>query len=371
MKNDEPLTNVIDNHKLLITVIVPVYNGENHLENCIRSIESQTYANIEVVIVNDGSTDGTAAVCDRLRTGYDNVSVLTISGEGVSVARNVGVGAAKGDYITFVDADDRLCPETLKVLYDSMVDTGSDIAGCGFFVWGTEEEWKQGAVRAKTSDGRAAGQTDVYDIDRYLKEALLCGNSRCWSKLYRREIFGKVRFPENLTIGEDMLFLVKMLPHVSKIVETDYKGYGYFQNPSGAMKREFTSRYMDQITCWELAREEIRRMDRSLDAQITTLYMMGIMLTAGKLAMLSAAERRENKKYIQICHEKLKSAMLVPGAYGGLSAGYRLKVRVFLLCPNLYLSLYHLRRLRKLCICYKTKFEALWRRRYLARFFRA
>ena len=240
MRNDEPL----------ISVIVPVYNGQDYLENCIRSIEDQTYANIEIIIVNDGSTDGTAAVCDRLRTDYDNVSVLTLGDAGVSVARNAGVGAAKGDFITFVDADDRLCPGTLKILYDCMVDAGSDVAGCGFFMWSSEEEWRQGADRAKASGERAAGQTAVYDADRYLKEALLCGNSRCWSKLYRREIFDKIRFPEKLTIGEDMLFLIRMLPHVGKIVETDYKGYGYFKNPSGTMNREFTPEYMDQITCW-------------------------------------------------------------------------------------------------------------------------
>lgn len=147
-----------------------------------------------------------------------------------------------------------------------------------------------------------------------------------------------------LTIGEDMLFLVRMLSHVRIIVETDYQGYGYFRNPSGAMNREFTPRYMDQITCWELARKEIRRMDQSLDAQVTALYMMGIMLTVGKLAMLSAAERRRQKNYIRTCHEKLKEAMRVPDACGRLSVGYRLKTGVFVRCPSLYLYLYHLQK---------------------------
>ena len=328
MKSDE----------LMISVIVPVYNGQDYLGNCIRSIEGQTYGNIEIIIVNDGSTDGTAAVCDRLKADYDNVHVLTLGDEGVSAARNKGINAAQGALITFVDADDRLCSEMLRTLYSCMVDTGSDVVGCRFFTWSNEEEWKQGACE------RTGGRTVTYDAAGYLKEALLCGNSRCWSKLYRREIFDKARFPENLTIGEDMLFLVRMLPHVSRISETDYQGYGYFQNPAGAMNREFTPRYMDQITCWELAREEIRHMDRSLDARVTALYMMGIMLTVGKLALLSAAERREQKRYIQACHEKLKEAMKIPDACGRLSVGYRLKTGVFVRCPNLYLYLYHLQK---------------------------
>ena len=339
MKKNEPL----------ISVVVPVCNGQDYLDNCIRSIESQTYENLEVIIVNDGSTDETAAVCDRLRSDYGNIRVLTLEDEGVSAARNAGIDAAAGDFITFVDADDRLCAETLRILYDCMINTESDTAGCGFFEWSSEEDWMQNTAWEKAggereAGGRPTGQTVVYNADRYLKEALLCGNSRCWSKLYRRNIFDHVRFPENLTIGEDMLFLVKMLPFVGKIAETDYKGYGYYKNPSGAMNREFIPQYMDQITCWELAGEEIRRMDEDLDAQVTALCMVGIMLTAGKLAMLSAAGRCEQKKYISICHEKLKKAMQIPGAYGMLSAGYRIKTKMFSLCPNLYLYLYHLKK---------------------------
>lgn len=327
MKSAEPL----------ISVIVPVYNGQDYLDNCIRSIEDQTYGNLEVIIVNDGSTDETGTVCERIQTEYGNVRILTLGDEGVSAARNAGIEASTGELITFVDADDRLCPGVLGTLYDCMTDTESDVAGCGFFTWSSEEEWQQGSASKK-----AMTQPVTYDTDQYLREALLCGNSRCWSKLYRREIFDRVRFPEELTIGEDMLFLVKMLPYVDKITETDYPGYGYYRNQTGAMNREFTPRYMDQITCWQLAREEILRVDESLDAQVTEPYMMGIMLTVGKLAMLSASERRAYRKYIQICHEKLRETMRVPGAYRRLSAGYRIKVRLFSLCPNLYLYLYHL-----------------------------
>ena len=327
MKNDRPL----------ISVIVPVYNGEDYLEKCIQCVEEQTYEHIEVIIVNNGSTDETDKVCDKLSAAYDNIRVLTLVSKGVSAARNAGIDEACGELITFVDADDRLCYSMLEILYDYMADTGSDVSGCGFFTWSSEEEWEQGSAAENI-----IGQVSVFDADRYLKEALLCGNSRCWSKIYKKKIFDKVRFPENLTIGEDMLFLIRMLQYAEKIVETDYQGYGYFHNPVGAMNRDFTPRYMDQITCWQLAREEVLRIDKSLDAQVTALYMIGIMLTAAKLSMLSAADRRKMKKYIHICHEKLREAMRVSGAYGRLSVGYRVKTGLFLFCPNVYLYLYHL-----------------------------
>lgn len=344
-------------------MIVPVYNGQDYLAGCIESIERQTYRHLEIIIVNDGSSDQTAAVCDSLRSSYDNVRILNLDDRGVSAGRNAGMEASAGELITFVDADDRLLPDTIRILYDCMVKTQSDVAGCKFFMWSGGEEWRRaedaGAAQKKCAQCMEASRTDepgqdisgadqpdapvrIYDAGTYLREELLCGNSRCWSKLYRREAVEKVRFREGLTIGEDMLFLVRLLPHVHKVTETAYAGYGYYQNPHGAINRAFTPRYMDQITCWKLAREEILRMGEGLDAQVTALWMMGIMLTAGKLAGLKTADRRANEKYILACRESLREAMRVPGAYRRLSVGYRLKTVMFRWFPHWYLGLYHL-----------------------------
>lgn len=330
-----------ENEKPLISVIVPVYNGQDYLEDCIDSIEKQTYENTEIIIINDGSTDDTASVCVRLREAYDNLHVITMEDGGVSAARNAGIDAANGVFVTFVDADDRLRPKTLRVLYDCIMRTGSDVAGCGFFSWRKEEEW-EAFLREKCRIGRPV----EYTPSQFLREQLLRGNSRCWSKLYRRSAIGELRFPQELSIGEDMLFLVRILPFLRKIAETDYPGYGYFQNPEGAMNREFSSKYMDQITCWELAREEALKLDPTVGIRAASLVITGIMLTAGKLAMLPFFERRKQKEYIKLCHEKLKEEMQVPGAYKELPKGYQLKAQMFLAMPRIYLALYHLRKYR-------------------------
>ena len=335
---------IMDDKESLISVIVPVYNGESYLLDCIKSIAGQTYQNLEIIIINDGSTDGTGKVCTRIQELYNNVQIITMNDEGVSTARNAGIEAAHGEFITFVDADDRLRSDMIQVLYDCMMSTGSDVAGCRFFLWKSEDEWKKLSEEKNShrNNREYITASKVYKPDTYVKEAVLQGNSRCWSKLYRRAAIGKQRFREGLSIGEDMLFLVDILPYVGKFVETEYPGYGYFQNPNGAINRMFTPRYMDQITCWELARKAILKMDKSLDAQVTALLIIGIMLTVGKLAILPPAERRRQTKYIRTCHEKLKDAMLVSGAYGKLSKGYQIKARMFQLLPNLYLTLYHL-----------------------------
>lgn len=341
-----------------ISVIIPVFNGEKYLEACVESIRGQIFQNTEIVIINDGSVDGTGKVCEKLNAAYDNVRILTLHDEGVSAARNAGIEAATGDLVTFVDADDRICPEMLQVLYECMLATGSDIAGCRFFTFTDENGWKQskdgqeachdglrtGAV--PSSNGIYASKKYMmkeYTPKEYVRDEILQANTRCWSKLYRREAIGNIRFRTDFTIGEDMLFLIDILANARKITETDYMGYAYFKNPLGAINRKFIPAYMHQITCWELARDNIMRIndEQGLYVQATTILMMAVMLTAGKLAALPSAERRERKQYVQVCHEKLQEAMKVKGAYGKLSGGYRIKTKLFQFLPWTYLFLYH------------------------------
>ena len=325
-----------------ISVIVPVHNGASYLEECIDSILAQDYEALEVLIVNDGSTDDTAGVCERLCGQYACLRVITLPDLGVSVARNRGLEQAEGDYIMFVDADDRLRPGVLAGLYRLAVQTDSDMAGCGFAAWGTSEEWERLRTEKEMPQeltGAYAGK--IYNGDCYLEENILRGNTRCWSKLYRRELIGQVRFREGLTIGEDMLFLVELLPRMRQAVETAYPGYGYYQNPVGAMQRPFTPAYMDQIYCWEMARELIVKREPSLAAQADAQIMVGVMLTAGKLALLSGKECRKAKEYVRVCHRKINGIADKKACYPYLPAGYGMKVRLFGCLPRLYVWMYH------------------------------
>ncbi len=324
----------------VISIIVPVYNGQDYLEKGIRSIQAQTYPNKEIIIVNDGSTDHTGDVCQSLMHKYDNIQVISLQDEGVSAARNAGMKKAGGDYLMFADADDRLHPRMLQELYDVLKSTGSDVAGCGFFTWSKEEEYEN-RIRVKDEDDK---ESHIFQRDEFLEEIAEGRDTRCWAKLYKRSVTNRHRFREGLTIGEDMLFLLDILPDMSKMVSIDFKGYGYFQNPAGAMNRKFTPAYMDQITCWELARELIVQMDSGMKAGITQKLLMAIMLTAGKLAFLPLSERKEQEVYVNICVQKLRKELQMEEAYAALTRGYQRKVRMFSRWPGLYLWLYHFRK---------------------------
>lgn len=331
----------------LISVIVPVYNGEQYLKNCIESIAAQTYESIEMIVINDGSTDGTAAVCEKLRMTYGNLRYITTEDLGVSASRNNGIRQANGEYVTFVDADDRIHPQMLQRLYDAMIQTQSDVAGCGFGIWKTEQEWK---VLAKSVAVTTKADRLYQNAKDYVEQEILQGNSRCWSKLYKKSVLDQLKehigvwFMEDLTIGEDMLFLIHLLPEAVRLVEIDFKGYGYYQNPQGAMNRTFRPQYMDQIRCWELAREQVKRLAPESENRVTSILLMSVMLTAGKLSALPWKLRRQNRNYVQRCQETLLREKQNREAVKLLSKGYRFKVRFFMLAPQLYLWCYHLRK---------------------------
>lgn len=333
-------------NKPKISVIVPVHNGGAYLAECVESIENQTGQTFEVIVVNDGSTDDTASICERLAERYDNLRIITLPDQGVSAARNRGLEQAEGEYITFVDADDRLRSGTLAGLYRILSETDSDMAGCAFAVWSRQEEWK---ALAETSEKQIdSWETVEYDNSSYLKGALLRGNSRCWSKLYKRSLIGSTRFRQGLSIGEDMLFLVELLPRVKRAVETAYTGYGYFQNPGGAMKRPFTPAYMDQIYCWEMAKELILRQDSTLKPQVNAQLMVALLLVVGKIACLPGKQRKEAAEYLRICHRKLRALENKRAGYVYLPPGYGIKVKLFSACPELYVWLYHLQKKRQM-----------------------
>lgn len=367
MRLSESVRGSLADGQPLISVIVPVHNGQDYLENCIKSILGQTYQPVEIVLIDDGSTDRTGSLCEKLQSAHENIVLITMEDLGVSAARNAGLLKARGAYVTFVDADDRIHPRMLEVLYENLVRTKSDVAGCRFFLWQTEEDWEKKTASGMDDaryDGRKAGSCpgaesvmetcSVFSQKQFVLEGILKNDTRCWSKLYKRECIQDVRFREGLTIGEDMLFLVDMLSHVKKSVSVDFEGYGYFQNPNGAMNRAFKPSYMDQITCWKLAGEKLAEWMKEQDCSgkltaqekafaaetVAGRLMIGIMLTVGKLAELPGRSRREYEGCLDICRRELGACMADKKGFDSLDRSYRYKVKLFHALPHVYVRLY-------------------------------
>lgn len=212
----------------LISVIVPVYNVEEYLPRCLDSILAQTYRHIELVLVNDGSTDNSGAVCDRYAAEDPRVCVVHQDNAGVGHTRNVGLAQADGDYITFVDADDYLFPDALQRLYNRMQADDSDmvIANC---------------IRLY-EDGSCGDPCHAYPAVCMDKSAFLHHMTDIdavpvcpWGKLYRRACMEGITYP-TVRVGEDMMTFPDVVDRCHRISMENQPVYYYFQRGDSLMR---------------------------------------------------------------------------------------------------------------------------------------
>lgn len=203
----------------LISIIVPVYNMEIYLRKCIDSILCQTYKNIELILVDDGSTDSSPQICDEYAELDDRVKVIHKHNTGQADSRNKGINIAKGEYIGFVDSDDWIDADMYEVLYNTIVDTGADISICG-----TYYEYKN-----KVEVIYDCGRTYIYDNKEAIKAVYLDSNIKSYScdKLFKREIIAN-DYPD-IRYFEDLSVLIKWIANANKIVVVGKAKYHYRQ----------------------------------------------------------------------------------------------------------------------------------------------
>ena len=316
-----------------ISVIIPAYNGEKTLERAVDSALSQTYAPAEVILVENGSADGTGELVRRL-AGKDGriVPVFLERNLGVSAARNAGLEKASSDMVTFLDADDFMDETMLECLLRLHEETGCDIAGCGFF------EVRDG----ERSEDAGSSERRILKGEEIIGKAILKGDTRVWSKLFTRKAIEGVRFREDMTIGEDMLFFLEAVQTDTLYCLTKEKKYGYTINPGGAMERPFVPSYMDQIRCWETAGEIIESRfpkvltDPENRAVLGAHLVTSCVLAAGKIARLPSGEYEKNRTYFHTCRKKTSQYRKIPGAKDRLPGGYQQKVYLLEKMPGLY-----------------------------------
>ena len=199
-----------------ISVIVPVYNAEKYLHRCIDSILAQTFADFELLLINDGSKDSSGTICDEYAAKDSRVRVFHKENGGVSSARNCGLDNAIGKWITFVDSDDWV---KLDYLYSMISQADADLVMSSFDIIDSIEEWDNKIECKLYSENEIK-----YFIDRYVYTANLCSP---WCKLFRSSLINKLRFNRNLTFTEDTIFVFEYLCNVHSIRTVENWGYQY------------------------------------------------------------------------------------------------------------------------------------------------
>lgn len=227
---------------LKISIVVPVYNVENYVSNCITSLLKQTYKNIEIILIDDGSLDNSGKICDEYAKKDERVRVIHQENSGVSVARNRGIEISTGDYIGFVDSDDYVSEEMYEHLLFVCLKYNVDIAQCDRVY--TDKLYTE---REKTEN--TFEKIKIIDREKALHE-LLCSQSvrsSLWSKLYKKRLFDHVRLDHQLISGEDGIANYQLISQTKKIAVSDKACYYYYQRPGSCTTGSLNERIYNSI----------------------------------------------------------------------------------------------------------------------------
>lgn len=230
----------------VISVIVPIYNTEQYLRQCIDSILGQTYRDLEVILVDDGSTDNCPEICEEYKRKDDRIRVIHKENGGQAGARNCGIDTAGGDYISFVDSDDWLDKDMYQSMISAIEGSDADIACCG-----TTLVYMDGYSFSPPTEGR------VYLPQEALQDLLTTDILRCevTNKLFARTLFEKIRFPKG-RIYEDQAVVFQLIGAAKAVVHTGQPGYFYRRRPESSMAK---CRPVDGLRLFHRNLKKIRR----------------------------------------------------------------------------------------------------------------
>lgn len=231
-----------------VSVIVPVYGVERYLSACVESILRQTYDNLEILLVDDGSPDSCGEICDGFARRDSRVRVFHRPNGGVSAARNWAIDRAAGRYLTFVDSDDILSPHYIECLYRVLRMTDADISLCGNRNI-PEQNWESAPSLWDGEDFSVSEESVTVYSTKEAMRALLYQvpiDAAPWSKLFKRELFEGIRFPLNCWY-EDIAIMPQLFHRAKRLAYCPYEGYGYLLRGEGTTLKRFSDEKMQLV----------------------------------------------------------------------------------------------------------------------------
>ncbi len=244
----------------LISIIVPVYQVEKYLEKCINSIIAQSYKNLEIILVDDGSTDNCPAICDRFQSEDSRIKVIHQQNGGLSHARNVGLEHATGDFIGFVDSDDWIEQNMYEVLMSALQETGADIAVCDRQMESKDSQPFQINI--------CPSRIKCYSTESALRLIISGSNiirNSVWNKLYKKKVLSNIKFPLK-RIYEDIQWTSQIIGNANFLVYVNYRFYHYLQR-SESLSHDSSltiQRLLDKVEMFEQRKKYIQEYHPNL-----------------------------------------------------------------------------------------------------------
>ena len=229
----------------LISIIIPVYNVEQYIRRCVDSILNQTYKNIEVILVDDGSTDNSGVICEEYKKKDLRVKVIDQKNSGAPTARNCGMDASTGKYIYFVDSDDYIHPQTLEILYNIITQKDTDVSACGYeIVYDNKLEFEE----ITDYESRVISNFDL--LKKMVNLPEMTYSQVLWNKLFKREAIGDIRMNPGYVI-DDFDFVSRVLFKCRSVAVVDKDLYYYYTNPNGVMNsRKYNPKKFLALQAW-------------------------------------------------------------------------------------------------------------------------
>lgn len=259
----------------LVSLIVPVYNGEKYIDFFIQCFEKQNYKNLELLIINDGSSDDTYQIVTRYANADPRIKIYSQENRGPSAARNLGIKKADGEYIIFADIDDYIYPTYVSYLYDILKRNNADVAFCNYRKV-TRIDNEVIAINTQKEEG-----TEQYNREQAIEDFSyrrhLTGYS--YLKIIKKEIIKNILFQENIVYGEDFIFTYELLKQCNKVAYGGKIQYLYLQNVASAthQKRDNTKKYQDAWKMHVQYLEDIRvNFPESEWGAISKCYLLAI-----------------------------------------------------------------------------------------------
>ncbi len=279
----------------LITVIVPVYNIEKYLERCVNSIRNQTYGNLEILLVDDGSTDRSGEICDAFAAEDDRIRAIHKENGGSSSARNLGIEEAKGEYLGFVDSDDYISGNMYELLVSALQEYDAEVAQAG-----RDEIDEEGNMLPVICE--PPSEKCFIEVADFLKEMLMHrGDCSFCTKLVKKELFAEGKFPMG-ELNEDFHLMVKFMSRIKGVVSLPQQTYHVFYRMGSNTRKEnpdaFSRVFGDNVKNADMALEVVKKSFPDLQS---IAFRFGMFQRLDYLLHIPVAQmKKDNEQYMAI-----------------------------------------------------------------------
>lgn len=289
----------------LVSVIIPVYKVEKYLNKCVDSVLNQTYKNLEIILVDDGSPDGCPKMCDEFADKDKRIKVIHKKNGGLSDARNAGIETATGKYLTFIDSDDFIINTMIEEMYSVMTKHDCDIAMCNW------QQIKEGCGHESAGDGKTVlfRDNEVFELLFNKRVPLIM---TAWGKLYKKDIFNEIRYPKG-KIHEDEFVIHKILNLAKKVCYIDKKFYCNLYRESSITGQGFSLKRLDGVEAKKQRLEFVKNNRIDYYQQALEQYLKSIIINFCMLRKYKLSKDVEGEllKEFNSLYKELKTKSLI------------------------------------------------------------